>query len=152
MGKKKIIKKTDEELLKETDKVENVSAKAASAKEPGFKKIETGRIYINATYNNMILTASDRNGNVVAWASAGSLGFSGPKKATPFAASKVVAVVGEKIKKMGFSNIDVIVKGVGTGRDSAIRSLANQGFNILSIKDVTPIPHNGPRPPKVRRV
>ncbi len=152
MGKKKIIKKTEEELLKETDKVESASKKAVSEKQAGSKKMETGRVYINATYNNTLITASDKDGNVISWASAGSLGFSGPKKATPFAASKVIAVVSEKLKKVGVSNLDVIVKGVGAGRDSAVRSLANQGFNILSIKDVTPIPHNGPRPPKVRRV
>ncbi len=152
MGKKKIIKKTEEELLKETDKVENAAKKAVSKKQVGSRKMETGRVYVNATYNNTLLTASDKEGNVISWASAGSLGFSGPKKATPFAASKVVSVISEKLKKLGVSNIDVIVKGVGAGRDSAIRSLANQGFNILSIKDVTPIPHNGPRPPKVRRV
>jgi len=152
MGKKKIIKKTEEELLKETDKVESASKKAVSEKQAGSRKIDIGRVYINATYNNTLLTASDKGGNVISWASAGSLGFSGPKKATPFAASKVVSVISEKLKKLGVSNIDVIVKGVGAGRDSAIRSLANQGFNLLSIKDVTPIPHNGPRPPKVRRV
>jgi len=152
MGKKKIVKKTEEELLKETDKVENIAMKVAAGKQASARKIETGRVYVNASYNNMILTATDKNGNVLAWASAGSLGFSGPKKATPFAASKVVSVIAEKLKKIGLINIDVIVKGVGTGRDSAIRSLAGQGFNILLIKDVTPIPHNGPRPPKVRRV
>ncbi len=155
MGKKKIIKKTEEELLKETDKVESASKKAVSEKQVSAKKIGSlanGRVYINATYNNTLLTASDKSGNVISWASAGSLGFSGPKKATPFAASKVVSVVSEKLKKLSMLNVDIIVKGVGAGRDSAIRSLANQGFNILSIKDVTPIPHNGPRPPKVRRV
>ncbi|OIO64563.1 30S ribosomal protein S11 [Candidatus Wolfebacteria bacterium CG1_02_39_135] len=127
-------------------------SKAAAGKNIGAKKIESGRVYINATYNNTLLTVTDRSGNVITWASAGSLGFSGPKKATPFAASKVVSVISEKLKKIGFSNLEVIVKGVGTGRDSSIRSLANQGFNILSIKDMTPVPHNGPRPPKVRRV
>ncbi len=152
MGKKKIIKKTDEELLKETDKTESAVIKAGAAKQGVSRKTEIGRVYVNASYNNMILTATDKNGDALAWASAGSLGFSGPKKATPFAASKVVSVIAEKLKKIGLVNIDVIVKGVGTGRDSAIRSLAGQGFNILSIKDVTPIPHNGPRPPKVRRV
>jgi small subunit ribosomal protein S11 len=89
---------------------------------------------------------------VLGWASAGSLGFSGPKKATPFAASKVVAALAEKLKKSGLGDVDIFVNGVGSGRDSAIRSLSNQGFNILSIRDVTPIPHNGPRPKKVRRV
>ncbi len=152
MGKKKVIQKTEEETLKETDKLETKITKAVAAKESSAKKIESGRIYINATYNNTLLTATDRLGNVIAWASAGSLGFSGPKKATPFAASKVVSVVGEKLKKFGVFNLDIVVKGVGAGRDSAIRSFANQGFNILSIKDLTAIPHNGPRPPKVRRM
>ncbi|MDP3014981.1 MAG: 30S ribosomal protein S11 [bacterium] len=124
----------------------------AAGKGTVIKKIDSGRIYINASYNNTVLTVADRKGDVIAWASAGSLGFSGPKKSTPFAASKVVAAVAEKLKKIGIVNFEVIVKGVGSGRDSSIRSLANQGFNILSIKDVTPIPHNGPRPPKVRRV
>jgi small subunit ribosomal protein S11 len=152
MGKKKIIKKTEEDILKEKEKLETAITKAAAGKSVSAKKIESGRVYINATYNNTFLTATDRVGNVIAWASAGSLGFSGPKKATPFAASKVVGVISEKLKKIGLSNLDVIVKGVGAGRDSAIRALANQRFNILSIKDLTPIPHNGPRPPKVRRV
>jgi small subunit ribosomal protein S11 len=151
MGKKKVIKKTDEEVLKERDKLETAMTKAAG-KGAVIKKIDSGRIYINASYNNTVLTVADRKGDVIAWATAGSLGFSGPKKSTPFAASKVVAAVAEKLKKIGIVNFEVIVKGVGAGRDSSIRSLANQGFNILSIKDVTPIPHNGPRPPKVRRV
>jgi len=152
MGKKKVIQKTEEETLKEKEKLEAAISKAATGKNVGAKKIESGRVYINATYNNTLLTVTDRGGNVVAWASAGSLGFSGPKKATPFASSKVVSAISEKLKKLGFSNLDIIVKGVGGGRDSAIRTLANQGFNILSIRDLTPIPHNGPRPPKVRRV
>lgn len=152
MGKKKVIKQTEEELLKQTAQVERAVAQAAPEKQAVSKKIEAGKVFINATYNNMILTATDRAGNAIAWASSGSLGFSGPKKSTPFAASKIVAVVGEKMKKVGMLNVEVVIKGVGAGRDSAIRSLASQGFNILSVKDVTPIPHNGPRPPKVRRV
>jgi len=151
MGKKKIIEKTGEEALKEKDTVESAINKA-SVKSTGSKKIESGKVYINASYNNTLITATDKNGGVVAWASAGSMGFSGPKKATPFAASKVIALISEKLRKIGFLNIDIVVKGVSAGRDSAIRSLANQGFNILSIKDVTPIPHNGPRPKKPRRV
>ncbi len=152
MGKKKIIQKTEEEVLKEKEKLEAAMTKAASKSKKESKKVLVGRAYINATYNNTILTVTDKTGNVIAWASAGSLGFSGPKKATPFAASKVVAAVVEKLKKSRPESLEVIVKGVGSGRDSAVRSLANQGFNILSIKDTTPIPHNGPRPPKVRRV
>lgn len=151
MGKKKVVEKTGEEALKEKEAVEGAISKA-SVKSAGSKKIENGKVYINVSFNNTMITATDKNGGVLAWASAGSMGFSGPKKATPFAASKVVSLISEKLKKIGFLNIDIIVKGVSAGRDSAIRSLANQGFNILSIKDVTPIPHNGPRPKKPRRV
>jgi small subunit ribosomal protein S11 len=116
------------------------------------KRIDKGRIYVNASYNNTVISVTDGNGNVIAWASAGSLGFSGPKKATPFVASKIVAVIAEKIKGVGLTDVEIIVKGIGSGRDSAVRSLVNQGFNVLSLRDVTPIPHNGPRPRKVRRV
>jgi small subunit ribosomal protein S11 len=122
--------------------------KAASKR----KSVERGRAYINATYNNTVVSVTDPKGNVLAWATAGSLGFAGPKKATPFAASKIVAVVAEKLKGIGMQSLEVYVKGIGGGRDSAIRSLANQGFQLTSIKDVTPVPHNGPRPPKTRRV
>ncbi len=151
MGKKKVVEKTGEEALKEKEVVEGAINKAL-VKSVGSKKIDSGKVYIKVSFNNTMITATDKNGGVLAWASAGSMGFSGPKKATPFAASKVVSLISEKLKKIGFLNIDIIVKGVSAGRDSAIRSLANQGFNILSIKDVTPIPHNGPRPKKPRRV
>lgn len=149
MGKKKVIQKTKEELLKETEAVESAMAKTSKA---AGKRVARGRVYIKASYNNTVVTVTDEMGNVIAWATAGLLGFSGPKKATPFAASKIVAAIAEKLRKTGLTDIDVFVKGVGSGRDSAIRSLASKGFNILSIKDVTPIPHNGPRPKKVRRV
>ncbi|MBI2514724.1 30S ribosomal protein S11 [Candidatus Wolfebacteria bacterium] len=152
MGKKKVIVKTDAELLGEKEKLEAALVKAGSGDKAAGKKIESGRVYVNASYNNTVITVTDRGGNVLAWASSGSLGFSGPKKATPFAASKVVMAISEKIKKSGVVNVDVIVKGMGSGRDSAVRSLTGQGFNILSIRDVTSIPHNGPKPPKVRRV
>ncbi|OGY99336.1 MAG: 30S ribosomal protein S11 [Candidatus Liptonbacteria bacterium RIFCSPLOWO2_01_FULL_52_25] len=114
--------------------------------------MEEGRVYITASYNNTVVSVTDLKGNVLAWATAGSLGFSGPKKATPFASSKVIAAIAEKLKATGPTRVEVIVKGVGGGRDSAIRSLINQGFDVLSIRDATPIPHNGPRPRKVRRV
>lgn len=116
------------------------------------KKVDLGKVYVNASYNNTTVTVTDAKGDVLAWATAGALGFSGPKKATPFASSKVIAAIAEKIENTGMRDVHVIVKGIGSGRDSAIRSLINHGFNILSIKDATPIPHNGPRPPKVRRV
>ena len=140
-------------MLDESKKLEEtMEKKSVVSTTDSSKKIQSGKVYINATYNNTILTATDKNGNVTAWISAGALGFSGPKKATPFAASKMVSAISDKLKKSGFSSIEIIVKGVGSGRDSAIKSLANQGFNITSIKDVTPIPHNGPQAPKTRRV
>lgn len=145
MGKKKVAQQSGTDLGE---------AKKTSAPSGGKKsrKIERGRVYINASYNNTVVTVTDNTGNVITWASSGSLGFSGPKKATPFASSKIIAAISEKIKTSGPTAIDIIVKGVGSGRDSAIRSLINQGFDILTLKDVTPIPHNGPRPKKVRRV
>lgn len=149
MGKKKIAQQTSDELLKEKEVLESAQAKAVRG---SLKKLDVGKVYIAASFNNTAVTVTDKKGNVLAWATAGSMGFSGPKKATPFAASKIIAAIAEKLKKSGPTDIEIIVKGVGGGRDSAIRSLANQGFNILSIKDVTPIPHNGPRPPKTRRV
>lgn len=153
MGQKKVIQKTEKDILDESKKLEDAVVKAGTQKgKSASKKIDTGKVYISFSYNNTILTATDKNGNVIAWVSAGSLGFTGPKKATPFAASKMVAAVSDKLKKVGFSNIEVIIKGVGSARDASLKSLAGQGFNIVSVKDITPIPHNGPRPPKVRRV
>lgn len=151
MGKKKVIKQTEAQVLKESDNLEKTMTKV-SGKGGGSRKIEQGKVFINATYNNTLITVTNKGGDVIAWVSAGSLGFAGPKKATPFAASKAVAALVEKLKKVGLSEIEVVVKGVGSGRDSAIRSFANQGFNIVSVKDVTPIPHNGPRPKKPRRI
>jgi small subunit ribosomal protein S11 len=150
MGKKKVEEQTEGEALAEANKVEETLSKA-SGKQIS-KKANKGRAYIKSTYNNTTVTITDEKGNVLFWSTAGSLGFNGPKKATPFAASKVVAVLYEKMKKAGMSDLDVIVSGVGGGRDSAIRSLAGHGVNIVSIRDVTPIPHNGPKAKKVRRV
>ena len=99
-----------------------------------------------------MITVTDERGGALAWASAGTLGFKGTKKATPFAAARVAETVAEKAKKAGLEEVVVLVKGVGSGRESAIRALANRGLNITFIKDVTPLPHNGPRPKKVRRV
>jgi len=151
MGKVKVAKNENKEtVLAGKDKAESAvvktTAKAAS------KKVDTGNAYIKVSYNNTLISVTDEKGNLLAWSSAGALGFSGPKKATPFAASKVVAALAEKLKKTGPVNLHVMVNGIGGGRDSSIRSFANQGFNILSIRDVTPIPHNGPKPVKVRRV
>ena len=99
-----------------------------------------------------MITMTDDKGNVITWMSAGGIGFSGPKKATPFAASRVAEAIAEKVQKSGPVDIEVFVKGVGSGRDQAVRALASRGFNITALRDITPIPHNGPRPKKPRRV
>lgn len=147
MGKKKIAQTLPTQIK---DDATNAASPTGAGKSK--RKIQAGRIYIKSSYNNTIVTATDDKGGVLTWASAGSLGFAGPKKATPFASSKIVAVIAERLKNIGPTDVDVIVRGVGSGRDGAIRSLINQGFNVMSLKDVTPIPHNGPRPKKVRRV
>lgn len=156
MGKTKATPKAADDAVKpaaEQSALPAVEAGAAPAKiEKKVKGLERGRVYINASYNNTTVTVTDGAGNVIAWASAGALGFAGPKKATPFASSKVIAAIGEKLKSVWPASLEVIVKGVGSGRDSAVRSLINHGCNIVSMKDVKPVPHNGPRPPKIRRV
>lgn len=150
MGKKKVTTQAGDEAVKEGAAGAAAAPKATTASKK--RRVESGMVYINATYNNTVITVTDAQGNVVAWASSGSLGFSGPKKATPFASQKIIAALTEKTAGTGPRNVQVIVKGIGGGRDSAIRSLINQGFEISSIKDVTPIPFNGPRPVKTRRV
>ncbi len=147
MGKKKVA-----EAKPETVKAKSVAGSEVSSTKKEGRKVDSGRVYIKASYNNTVVTVTDTKGNVLAWATAGSLGFSGPKKATPFAASKIVSAIAEKIAKTGPVDVDVVVSGIGAGRDSAIRSLVNVGFNLMSVRDVTPIPHNGPKPPKVRRI
>lgn len=150
MGKKQVQNETPAEAQKAADIVDvAVTTKSSVA---SSKKIQKGRAYIKATYNNTIVSITDDQGNLVTWCTAGTLGFAGPKKATPFAASKIVAMVSEKIKKSGPTELAVFVNGFGGGRDSAIRSLINQGFNVLSITDVTPVAHNGVRAPKPRRI
>ena len=150
MGKKRVIQKTEEELLKERERVETAVKKEIKIEAP--QKIKEGRIYISSSYNNTLMTLTDLRGNVLYWTSAGNIGFKGTKKATPFAASKVAEAMAEATKKLGIEKVQVLVKGIGSGRESAIRSLAARGLDIISIKDVTPIPHNGCRPPKARRV
>lgn len=152
MGKKKVTTQSASSAPASEAKAAVAAPATQAAATKRSKKVGEGRVYINASYNNTVVTVTDMQGNVLAWASAGSLGFSGPKKATPFASSKVIAAIAEKIQASGPQDISIIVKGIGSGRDSAIRSLINHGFNVTSIKDATPVPHNGPRQPKVRRV
>lgn len=117
------------------------------------KNIPVGRAYVKATYNNTIITLTDMQGNVISWASAGGEGFRGSRKSTPFAAQTAARVAAQKaIDMAGLETVEVLVKGPGIGREAAIRSLAQTGLSITKIKDVTPIPHNGCRPPKRRRV
>ena len=116
------------------------------------KNVVDGVAHVHATFNNTIVTITDRQGNALAWATAGGSGFRGSRKSTPFAAQVAAERVAEVVKEMGMKNLDVNVKGPGPGRESAIRALNSHGFNITSITDVTPIPHNGCRPPKRRRV
>ncbi|MDP2909799.1 MAG: 30S ribosomal protein S11 [bacterium] len=150
MGKKRIIKPDQEKLLKERDVVEE-GVKKDSRVAKAIKGRD-GKIYISSTYNNTIITLTDSRGSVLAWKSAGSIGFNGSKKATPFAASKVAEALCLVADKIGISKIDIFAKGIGSGRDSAIRSFAGHGLEINSITDITPLPHNGCRPPKPRRV
>ncbi len=148
-----------EEAVKEVKKNEAAEKKVqakfirtAKGKKRQFKSIPRGRAYVNASVNNTIITITDPNGNVVTWASSGNCGFKGPKKATPYAASVVVNKVADNLEPYGMRELHIITNGIGGGRDSAIRTLNSKGFSILSIKEVTPVPHNGCRPRRVRRV
>jgi len=130
----------------------NFNSYVSSRKKKIKAKLTRGRVYIQSTYNNTIITVTDLAGRVIAWGSAGILGYKGAKRSTPYVATEIVKNVIAKIKDTGLSGVDVFVKGVGGGREAAIRALNTYGLNVMSIKDVTPIPHNGCRPPKVRRV
>ena len=145
MGKKRIVK-TGEGI--ETEAKSGFSTVASVSK----KKVDSGLLYIESTYNNTKIILTDTKGNVLATSSSGAIGFKGAKKGTPFAAAKVGEIVGGKASVMGMREVGVIVKGVGSGRESGIRGFISKGMTITSIKDVTPVPHNGPKPKKPRRV
>jgi len=151
MGKKKVIKQTADELIAESDKLEEIRKKTAKGAAK-IRVVNRAKAHVRSSYNNIVIAITDERGNVLACSSSGSLGFKGPKKATPFAASKVVEAIAEKVGKFSIGGLEVLVRGIGSGREAAIRSLASRGFDIVSIKDVTPIPHNGCRPRKPRRV
>ena len=132
-------------------------APAKTTKNKTFKKKEkksvpVGYVHIQATFNNTIVTISDLEGNVISWSSAGALGFRGSRKGTPFAAQQAALTAATKAKDSGLRTVEVRVSGPGSGRESAIRALATVGIDVRTIKDVTPVPHNGCRPPKRRRV
>ena len=143
MGKK-ITKTEGEKKVTSENKVETKSSSK--------KKITSGILYVESTFNNTKVSLTDTTGNVLMWSSSGSLGFRGAKKGTPFAAAKIGETLGQKAFDLGLKEIDVVVKGVGSGRESAIRGFITKGFTINSIKDTTPVPHNGPKPKKPRRV
>lgn len=144
MGKKRIVKTEDKsEAGKAAPEIKKVSK----------RRVDAGILYVQSTYNNTMVLLTDKSGNALLASSAGALGFKGAKKGTPFAAAKVGEVLGEKAVDLGIKEIDVVVKGVGSGRESAIRGFTGKGsINITNIKDETPVPHNGPKPKKPRRV
>lgn len=149
MGKIKIITKEEEkgDVIEKT-----VSATPKSGTKVPKKKIVAGTLHVEATFNNTKVVLSDKEGNTLFWTSAGSLGFKGAKKGTPFAASKAGSVIGEKAKALGIKEVDVKVKGVGSGREPTIRAFMAYDIDITGVNDVTPVPHNGPKPKKPRRV
>lgn len=151
MGKKRVIKK-GEEGTEEAKPASVGTARKAPKKGGVAKKIAEGRVYVLCSYNNTLMTLTDGNGNVVANTSAGAIGFKGTKKATPFAASKVADTLTTIAQSKGMERLAIVLRGVGSGRDSALRSIGGKGFDITSIVDKTPVPHNGPRARKVRRV
>ncbi len=144
MGKKRIVKKNSSGV--------DSALKARSLAKAVKKKILEGTLFVESTYNNTRLSLTDKSGNVLAWSSSGSLGFKGAKKGTPFAASKIGELIGEKAQQIGVKEVNVVVKGVGSGRESAIRAFSAFGVEIASIIDKTPVPHNGPKPRKPRHV
>lgn len=143
MGKKRIMKKSGGSDVAGTSRALNRIPK---------RKLASGRLSITATFNNTLLTLTDPKGNTVMAASSGALGFKGSRKSTPFAAAKVGEIIGEKAQQMGMKEAAVVVRGVGAGRESALRAFAGKGINITKITDMTPVPFNGTRPPKARRV
>lgn len=144
MGKIRIVKKEEKEAT--------AGAKTPDIVKSGKKKFEVGVLYVQSTYNNTKVLLTDPKGNALAWSSSGTLGFKGAKKGTPFAAAKVGEIVGEKAVNMGMKSIEAVVKGVGSGRESSIRGFLSKGIELLTVRDVTPVPHNGPKPKKPRRV
>jgi len=144
MGKKRIIKKAGASV--------NEGLRARALSRAARKKVDRGTLNIQATYNNTIVTLTDKRGNTLMASSSGSLGFKGAKKSTPFAAAKVGELIADKALQMGLTEVDVVIRGVGSGRESAMRAFSTKGIAITAISDETPVPFNGPRPRKPRRI
>ncbi len=146
-------KKESSEKKDDNFELQTVVVKGKKKKKSApFLRGGRGQAHIKSSYNNTIVSITDLNGSVLAWSTAGKCGFKGPKKATPYAAGVIVRSLASKIKELSIKEVDVFVKGVGTGREAAIRALGSSGLSVISIKDVTPIPHGGCRPKKKRRV
>lgn len=150
MGKKHVTTTNNEEAVKESEKVEKTVQKEVA--KTTTQRASEGKIYVSSSYNNTIITLTNMRGQVLAWKSAGSVGFKGTKKSTSFAASRVAETIAGVCKKIGIEKVSVLIAGIGAGRESSVRTLVGQGLNVVSIKDVTPVPHNGCRPRKIRRV
>ena len=147
---KKLSKDTKD--TKDTKEIKSTKKSSYSKKKKVKKNIPNGIAYVQSTFNNTIISIADTNGNVVSWASAGQKGFKGSRKSTPYAAQIAADAAASKALEYGMKTLSVEVKGPGSGRETALRALQARGFKILSIKDTTPMPHNGTRPPKKRRV
>lgn len=145
-------KQKNEEKEEKKEGVEKEKKARAKKKKKIARQVPVGVVHVHASYNNTLISLTDQQGNVLGWSSAGAMGFRGPRKATPYAASMVIRNLAEKVQPYGVREVYVKVSGIGGGRDSAVRALNANGINVLSIKDVTPIPHNGCRPPRPRRV
>ncbi len=145
--------KTVEDNKVDSETIEQSGASATKKKRRKIRRqVRRGRAYIKSSYNNTLVLFTDMHGNSLAWSSAGLLGFKGAKKATTYAANQVAIDAHEKVQKYGLKEVEVFVRGVGSGRDAALRALAQKGYSLLAIKDTTPVPHNGCRPKKPRRV
>ena len=145
-------KKTDNNTSDENKEIKSSKKSSYSKKKKSKKNILNGTAYVLSTFNNTIISIADTNGNVVSWASSGQKGFKGSRKSTPYAAQIAADSAASKALEYGMKTLSVEVKGPGSGRETALRALQARGFKILSIKDTTPMPHNGTRPPKKRRV
>lgn len=139
-------------MAKKTEATTEKKVVAKPAQASSKKRLDTGTLYVQSTYNNTKLLLTDTKGNAVMWSTAGALGFKGAKKGTPFAAAKIGETLATKAQLIGLKEVAVVVKGVGSGRESAIRGFISKGVTISSIIDETPVPHNGPKPKKPRRV
>lgn len=139
-------------MAETTKKTTATTSQKKPARKKAVKQVTHAHVHVHASFNNTIVTVTDTNGNTLAWSSAGHMGFKGPKKSTPFAASQVIEDVAKKLVEYGVKEVNVFVRGIGSGRDSAVRTLHSAGLSVASIKDSTPAPHNGCRPPKPRRL